>query len=652
MEPQFANDPTVRALEAAIERAAASNDVQAAQRMAHELGAHLQRLNQNLGANVAPTQSDIVREAVQEKGQGTQVAEGALAGVRRPVLNALQYFGMGEKKLPFQDQTVNEAERMAADVQGANLATRGGSIGAGLSMAALPVRPATSALNLASRALPAVRPAAQALEASRMAAMPELMATQGAYGYAFSPGDEDERMRGALMGMGLATIPAGVGAVQSARRSAPYISTEAGRRLKIAEELRRNMGAGEASDVIEKLRKGRYPTEDIGVTPSAAMLSENPWLQAYETGSRVKSPQLWTPLDARNAAARWDELISRAGSDEELKVLRELRDEATESMRNTALNTAGWYAQPGGRPMIGSQRANWAATKIPLDDYAMQPLLRELEVLESGRMAANADVQKVVRDIRSKFEQGITSPEQLYEIRQNLAGKVPAGQASELQVAARNARPHTIDLFKQLDKVLDDLSGGLYGQYMEKFASMSPQITSKESLQNIVKALRGHLPEGAVPESMGVQPTKVQLAKLIDRLTHKQFGTKVVDRLTPEDRAFMANLLRDLERQRMGMTARATIGSPTAPFLRNASRIDDMTAAVIDETVGRVPLAGRSMASGATRQIASDAERAAAEVLQDPKLMAEYLRRAENAQRIFGGAARSASGAGGANRNW
>ena len=454
--------------------------------------------------------------------------------------------------------------------------------------------------------------------------------TTGLVNSAITPGSASERARaGAVSGAMSAAMPLLTGMLGI---SGPMhrALTDSGKRTAVGEALRTELG-GKADDIAAALRAQSPEAAVLGTQPSASMLTGSPALEVLEVGSRVKRGDLWRDFDKVNAAQRWEKLQAAASTPEATAALRTMRDDLTKEMRESALNSAS-YA-------IRSQAGDITAST--------KPLIEKLADLSTGRMRPNRDVQKLVEYVNSELNKGVT-PGQLYEIRKMLTDGIAAGPTSELAQAARAARPQRVEIIQLIDASLNDLSRGNWGKYLKAYADASPPINSQTALQKMVEALKRGQPEGSVPVAMGEGPAWKTVGNLRDRFGQKQFGSKTVDQLLPEDRRVVEAIATELKKQADSMSAKGTLGSPTAQFLANAQRIDPIARNMVIGGVERMsPIPGGGiLASKMFDRYGRRAEEQIAQMLQNPQMLADALNNARVAQALMRGSQRAGSASG------
>ncbi len=470
--------------------------------------------------------------------------------------------------------------------------TMGGNIAGNVGMFwAVPAGAVGTGMAMAGRTIP------------RMGAVADVAATQGGLAAATTPGDASERLWAGMLGAGGGAAPMAVGAVQGGRR----MVTREGKQLGLAEALRREVGSDAES--LTTALEGRYPGELYGARGTAAMLTRNPTLEVLETGSRVRTPDQWANFDRMNAAARWKALEDAAGTPQELAQLKGARDAITTPKRDAALGDTGGALKVG----KGTSYAD---------------LTEKLQELATGAQRPNAAVQTMVGYVGNELKKGVT-PEQLYTIRKSLTDGIANAPTSELSQAARAARPQRMELIGLIDRTLDDLTGGKWVDYLESYKLSSPLISSREALTKMRDRLSYGRPEGEIPASMGEKPAPYAVGRLLEQHGSKMYGSKEIDKLTPQHRELMSTLLSDLNAQAGVMQPRATLGSPTAGNLANAGRVNQLTNSMVDAAGNVIPVIGGNVAASVKGSMQRVNEEALSELLKDPKKLAEALRKAK-----------------------
>jgi len=477
-------------------------------------------------------------------------------------------------------------------------------------------------------AMSALTPMKTGVASGRAGMVADTGITTGLINSAITPGSDAERVISGATASGMSmAAPVAMGVLGMGGPMNRALM-DSGKRTAVGEALRTELGS-KTDEIAAALRAQSITGKTLGTQSTAAMLTGSPALEVLEVGSRVKRGDLWRDFDKSNAATRWEKLLSAAGTPEATNALRTARDNLTSDMRESALNSAS-YA-------IRSQAGDIAASTRPLIDKLTQ--------LSEGRLRPNRDVQTLVSYVNSELGKGVT-PAQLYEIRKVLTDGIAAGPTSELAQAARAARPQRVEIIGLIDDSLNDLSRGAWGKYLKAYADASPPISSATALQKIVDALKRGQPEGAVPVAMGEGPAWKTVGNLRDRFGQKQFGSKTIDQLLPEDRRVLEAIATELKQQADTMSARTVLGSPTAQFLAAAGRVDPIARNVVSAGAEKMLPFGGLLTSKMFDKYGRRGEEVLAQLLQNPRMLAEALDQAKMAQALMGASQRSGSAIG------
>lgn len=515
-------------------------------------------------------------------------------------------------------QEIEELKMVRGSTPAATLGAMGGDVAL---FAGMPVK-GLGSIPAVTRAVPAVL--------SRPGQIADMMATSGLSQAALAP--EDKGMAAAWGTLGGA-LPAVVGGTQ---RMLPQSAGGVSRPQVAGENLLRDFGS-DSENVIKQLRS-EYNLVP-GVSGTSSVVTQNPYLRTLETGSRVGNPQLWMPLDESNAAARFAELLRLSGSPAEREALKEARTVATTGPRNEAFQAA--------KTIESMSRQD-----------TLSPLRTSLDNLLKGEQRENPAVKKVVQYVIGAIDNpaGIT-PEQMYTVRKILTGQIKTGATDELGAAAAAARRETVGIVKGIDDSLDNLSGGMWSDYLKTYGAASKDLNSKQALQDVIdKISTGHA-EGKIPPALVGQTGELTLGRAVESLTRQQFGSKNVDLLTPEARRSIEQMKQDLMRTAQGMNARATGGSPTATYQAARGQANDLASQLAGYTGaaaggalgGNVGAAiGGSVGRGMAGQAGGKNAEILARLLQNPQYLAEMLQKAQQSQLLLDIAKRGGSGVAGA----
>jgi hypothetical protein len=399
-----------------------------------------------------------------------------------------------------------------------------------------------------------------------------------------------------------------------------------GAREVVGEQIARD--AGDTAQLIRDLRGGYEPVP--GVRGSSAVVTQNPLMQTLETGSRVQSPELYRPFDIENARARYAALLERAGTPKEMEALRARRDEITGSAREQAFGQAERTAREGGSLGLAPN---------------LDAINKELLILEKGEQRGNPAVQKLVQYVKSQVAnpEGIT-PQQLYTVRQVLTGQLKTGLTEDIGASAAVSRRQTMGVVKGIDENLDGLSDGAWSQYLAKYGAESKDINSRKALQDVIDKISRGMAEGNVPASLKGYGGELPFGRAVETASQKQFGSKTIDQLTPQDRQLVEALKQDLFRSSQAMNMRATGGPGTATEMAASTRAGDLSRVLANQAatgvgamIGGLPGAAVAQLTGsvvgkALMQSGQKGQEILARLLQDPQAMAAVLEKARRSQ--------------------
>ena len=549
-----------------------------------------------------PTMAERVSQEVRAEPFAKQVAIGAGTVLPRAAQGIKGLF----TEIPRQD--IEELKMVRQATPGTQLGSMGGEAGMGF---ALPMR-SVSMIPGVSRMIPGL--------AGRVGQTAEMAGTSAATSAALTP---EDRTGAAIAGAAGGALPAAVGVVQ---RALPRGMGGVGAREVVGEQIARD--AGDTAQLIRDLRGGYEPVP--GVRGSSAVVTQNPLMQTLETGSRVQSPELYRPFDIENARARYAALLERAGTPKEMEALRARRDEITGSAREQAFGQAERTAREGGSLGLAPN---------------LDAINKELLILEKGEQRGNPAVQKLVQYVKSQVAnpEGIT-PQQLYTVRQVLTGQLKTGLTEDIGASAAVSRRQTMGVVKGIDENLDGLSDGAWSQYLAKYGAESKDINSRKALQDVIDKISRGMAEGNVPASLKGYGGELPFGRAVETASQKQFGSKTIDQLTPQDRQLVEALKQDLFRSSQAMNMRATGGPGTATEMAASTRAGDLSRVLANQAatgvgamIGGLPGAAVAQLTGsvvgkALMQSGQKGQEILARLLQDPQAMAAVLEKARRSQ--------------------
>jgi hypothetical protein len=607
----------IRQMEAALLKAEEAGDVDAAKAIATDMKRAMRLQDPSLGMpEKVKLGQEGMRTSIRETAKSFSRPEQVFAGAG----SSLALAGHG---LAGHDSTNPDVQNWRA-LQTATPDTIGGNLTGtvGLFGAAAPTRLGAQGAGMVMNRVPAWL-------GGRAGMTADTALTGGLMNAATTPGTLPERAYEGLWGFGGGAVPGVVGLGAAGRRMA----TAGGKQLAVGEGVLEEVGT-KADDLIAGL-KGNDPGSAIGVRSTSAMKTKEPVLQTLESGSRAKRGDLWKPVDQQNAKARWDALVGRAGTREELEAMESglnaktgaLREQAlSDAQLSTAFSQAGDVTKPVLKP-INEKIAEWR--------FNLRP---------------NKEVQKIASYLEGEVTQGVT-PAQLYEVRKTLTDSIKPGRNDELSNAAKSARKQTVEAVQLIDDALDTLSGGGWREYLSTHSKGMRPIESKQALQDIVGSLERGMPTGVVPPAMGESAAWKTVGNLRDRFGVKELGKREVETLLPEDKQLVDAIVDSLKRQADAMTSKATLGSPTAPLIANAGRADAVSRTVLQNGVARLIPGGDILASKVFDKLGRQGEEELARLLQDPNALAEAIAGAIRSRNIQKYSSRAGAGAGAAGGN-
>ena len=277
-----------------------------------------------------------------------------------------------------------------------------------------------------------------------------------------------------LAGFAGGAVPALASAAGSTIKSAGKVAgdmvkpmTKAGREQIVGGALRKE--ATNPDDAIKNMQNA--PEFVPGSKPTSGVASKDPGLLGLERGVRNRKPSDFAEIDTQNISARNKMLDDIAGQPEDIIKAKELRTQIGDADRIEAFKN-----------------------KINVKPENSAQIINEIE--QSPVIKRDA-VSQAMSWVKKKIE-GVSDPEELYAIRQDIAdaieGKFDADKPA-LRLAAKQ-------LTKVRDALDDDIELGAegYQNYMKTFREQSKPITEMETLQDIRKAAEMSVPNPVTGE--------------------------------------------------------------------------------------------------------------------------------------------------------
>ena len=460
------------------------------------------------------------------------------------------------------------------------------------------VVPAGAVGNVAARVLPA---AVGRMLATRTGSIANIGATGAALGALTTPGDAQDRAIGGALSAAGGALPATVAAaVQGGRRMA----TNYGGQLATGERFLRGLEQESPQRVDELLARLRGPNPHAlaGVErPTAAQLTGDPVLRELEVGARGRQAAAFAAGDEAAAQGRANVLNRIAGTPEDLARAEAQRQAATAPMRDAALGAAEQFHGQGFE----------------------RPLLNVLQDLASGEMRPNANVQTMVRYVMGELQQGVT-PAQLYTVRKVLTTNVPAG---DLGAAIRQSGNARMQMVAAIDEALNIASAGQWGQYMQRFQTLSQPVTSMRAGQQIQRDFGS-----SANTTLEGDPvlTASRLRKAIQARGEKQFGQQRLSRITPFERVQLEAVADSAEASTRARMSQGLEGSRTAGNIAAGDNMSMVAQGIGHLVGGGVP--GAVISTALPKWMRGRDERILAQLLQDPELLALMIQRARDAR--------------------
>lgn len=209
----------------------------------------------------------------------------------------------------------------------------------------------------------------------------------------------------------------------------------------VAQEVQQRSAGQSGQSILRNSARAAAPVAD-DIPLSVAARLDNPDLARLERGSRARNGANWYDFDLSRARAVADKV-------------REATAEGAELTARRGQRSANW-------------NKNWADAEASanLTNFAnrMNTLPGDLEQLAMEPSASNPAVRGAIDYVRNEIKRlgdNIT-PAHVQQIRAELNGRMnPAAVGNPLKQAPREA-PATLNLIRQLDTLLDDVTGGKF----------------------------------------------------------------------------------------------------------------------------------------------------------------------------------------------
>jgi len=389
-------------------------------------------------------------------------------------------------------------------------------------------------------------------------------------------GTDDSRLENATIGAGAGALPIAAykGVVGAKRMAQDYLPTNTALN-QLSERLGGNVPTKAPSIGMTHQQRG-LPADFVGaptpkygnvqgISPTVAMLSDDPNILKLEMNARNRSPELFMGKDANNIEAVYRGLDKYALNDATANRLQDTLNSKTGPVRELAFEAAN-RSDPS--QMIGSLSDYLAASleKPGIRNSDAIPLLNK-----ANRQISPVDVQA----------------EDLYTLRKELADKLNSKNLvnDELTNSAKNNRRLTTELIGNIDTSLSGASGGLWDDYLSQHAAGMAPIEEGRAFQNVLDKFEKNKPllGKDIPT---ITPHGLRTA--VDNETYKNMGKQGwVSKVSGQGRSAIddsVNVMNDLEKAKTG--AKASDGSQTSARATNDTAIVVPADASNDQPAG------------------------------------------------------------------
>lgn len=384
-----------------------------------------------------------------------------------------------------------------------------------------------------------------------------------------------------------------------------------------AERTARGQALGAVADDIQQQTAQRQARPGLPLTTAAR--TGSPDLARLETGSRTTNGAHWYDFDQAQARAADDMLTRATGSADDIAARRGMR--SSNRARNYE-QAMGSVDEPGFVAARDQLRAN-------LDQAAVSP------------EASNPAVRNMLDTLRNEMDrlgEGF-GPEHLATIRANLSSKFSPISQNAYQAVDRSS-PATIGVLREVDNILNGATNGRWQDVVSGYARDSRALDQAKAASRVRGAFRD-------PETGRVLGTAANVAGDVPVITQHALGRALNAARTPGGGPGLSegaqqqvnNLLADLRAQDITkLVKRSTTGGGGSDTAGNqiAAKAAGAAADALAGAAGG-PM-GPGLMRGIRNTISAPKDAALARALQDPELMAQILRQAQQAAPRAGGA--------------
>jgi hypothetical protein len=332
--------------------------------------------------------------------------------------------------------------------------------------------------------------------------------------------DNESRIVNTAVGAaGGAAVPAAVQGAKVLRRTL----TQAGAKERAADRILRDVGEGEARQAVADIQT-YYPKGAEDIPLSTAGVTQNPKIAVLERASRARDPAQWAQLDEATNRAAWQNVQRATQNADELERLRQARSENWMQRQGEA--SAAVRPAKFAKELEGFYSKIEQALKSPPGQNQMRPVLLE--------------IKRQLDELGPEI-----TPEHMMTLRANMQGAIK-GTPDNVFATAPRTDPYYISLKQELDRILNDVTGGKWQKVVEGYAKDSAPVQAAKSAKGIRETFE--TPEGVLRTGDVGGVPRVTEARLRQALASKG-ESKFGDALTPESRQRLAATLEALNRQ-------------------------------------------------------------------------------------------------------
>lgn len=416
-------------------------------------------------------------------------------------------------------------------------------------------------------------------------------AAGGAFAGALAPVTSDESrtmntVTGGVVGGALPLAVAGAKGLYRMRPGAGGRAARAGDML--AEELGPQAGATEAS------LRAHQPGPTTGNIPTTAgEVTGSPVLGRMERTSASGAPEDWAQFRRAQNEGTYDALREATSDAPALQHRDELRDLATGTQRQRAIDAA---------------TAHFQRTEAPMERVAKQ-IAGENALASPSRKLANMALAEVGDN---------PTPQQLYSFRKTLTAKLdgPMLPGDDVAAIVKGAQVDARKLIAAIDAGMERGAPGDWKNYLSTFSELSRPVDSSVAQQSIRDAIDR---EGAKLYGSAPEVTRHKLGQAMERYGRNEFG----DVLEPRARSGLDELLGHLKQREELQSTLKNVGTSGG----GSNTTMDVLGHAAAATRGGLKIMGREIP--VLKQITARLDQGAREelvgLLQNPRAAADAI---------------------------